>query len=138
MRPSLSVTSATALVVFSCAALADPGASASPSDLLVLAADAARTANYEGVVVYRDEDRIEAMRIVHRYQDAVERERITSLNGETREIYREDDRLVLLLPKDRVMKLDLPPPAIKGFLSRLTAERIESLKTWYDFQSAAQ
>ncbi len=106
---------------------------AEPADVLVDTANAAHMQNFQGVLIYRDSERLEALRVVHRYKDGNESERVTSLNGEPREVFRVNDRVYCILPKDRMMRLQRPP--LKGFLNQLTPDRVRELSAWYDFKS---
>ncbi len=62
----------------------------SAQDWLAQMSDAVRTQNYEGVVVYRTGDQLETMRVIHRFADGQEDERLISLTGDAREIVRRD------------------------------------------------
>lgn len=104
-----------------------------PADLLIRAAEASRTQTYQGVVIYRDDERFESLRVVHRYADGHERERVTSLNGEPRDIFREDNRVWCVLPKDHMLLLERP--TLKGLLSQLSPERLAALVPFYELKS---
>src|ERR1043165_1576367 len=65
---------------------------------LVKMGDAARSQNYQGILVYRDADVLETLQLVHRSADGQERERLVSLSGEPREIVRQNDQVTCLLP----------------------------------------
>jgi sigma-E factor negative regulatory protein RseB len=104
-----------------------------PIDILAIAGESARKQNFQGVVIYRDDRSLDALRVVHRFKDGHESERVTSLNGEPRDLLREDDHVYCILPKDRRMQVSRP--AIKGFLSQLTPERLAELTPWYDFRA---
>ena len=69
---------------------------------LVQVSDAARQSNYQGVVVYRDAQRMEVMRLVHRQQDGRVQERLTSLTGQSRDILREGDSVSSLVGDEPV------------------------------------
>ena len=112
------------------AADVDPGA------LLVQSAEASRTSNYQGVVIYRGDDRFEVLRVQHRFKDDSERERMVSLTGEARQLLRIDNRLIAILPKGKTVSVERPAP--KGFLSQLTVDRVKELKQWYDFRDEGQ
>lgn len=122
------------------AASADkPGTAAEAGDagmLLVQSAEATRTRNYQGVVIYRGDQRFEVLRVQHRYKDDSERERMVSLTGEPRQLLRIDNRLICILPKGRAMSAERP--TLKGFLAQLTAERVEQLKAHYEFRSEGE
>lgn len=107
-----------------------------PAVRLVQAAEAARTSNFQGVVVYRGDERFEVLRVQHRYQDDSERERLISLTGEPRQVLRIDNRLICIAPKGKAMSVQRP--ALKGFLSQLTLERVRDLKQWYDFKDRGE
>ncbi|NIR32351.1 MAG: hypothetical protein GWN84_24225 [Gammaproteobacteria bacterium] len=60
--------------------------------------EATQNLNYVGVFVYRDGDRMETMRIVHRTDGDGERERLVSLSGSVREVLRDEERVTCILP----------------------------------------
>ncbi|MDP3856319.1 MAG: MucB/RseB C-terminal domain-containing protein [Stagnimonas sp.] len=105
---------------------------ADPEQLLLRAADAARTANYRGVVIYRAGGAIESLRLVHGYADGIERERLTALTGEPREIIRQDNKIICLLPRER--RLDMKRPALKGLLTQVSPETLRELAAWYELR----
>jgi sigma-E factor negative regulatory protein RseB len=83
----------TALAIAALAASASPSAWAEPADWLLQASDAARQANYQGVVVYRDARMMEVLRVVHRQKAGRVQERLTSLTGRPRDILQEGDQV---------------------------------------------
>jgi len=103
-----------------------------PAEVLLKAADTARTANYRGTVIYRSGGNMESMRLIHGFAAGVERERLVALTGEPREIIRLDSKVTCLLPKDR--KLDLQRPALKGLLTNVSAESLKELASWYELK----
>ncbi|MBL6750572.1 MAG: MucB/RseB C-terminal domain-containing protein [Nevskia sp.] len=111
---------------------------AEPAEHLARAAQAGRTATYQGVLVYRggDED-FEVLRVQHRFANGSEREHIASLTGEVRQLLRIDNHLICILPKDHTLSMD-GPPALKGVLSELNAERLHDLAQWYEFRDLGQ
>lgn len=119
-----------------CASTASAAADLDPGTLLVKSAEASRTSNYEGVVIYRGDERFEVLRVAHRFKDDSERERMVSLTGEPRQLLRIDNRLICILPKGRQMSIERPN--LKGFLAQLTVERVEQLKAYYEFRSEGQ
>lgn len=58
--------------------------------LLQKAVNSSRTLNYDGIVVYTHGHSIDTLKVVHRYGEAGEYERITSLTGRPSEITRND------------------------------------------------
>lgn len=105
---------------------------ADPTAVLLKAADAARTGNYRGTVIYRSGGNMESMRLIHGFANGVERERLVALTGEPREIIRLDNKVTCLLPKDR--KLDLKRPAVKGLLTNVSVESLRELSAWYELK----
>ena len=59
--------------------------------------------NYDGYFVYLHGDNIESLRTVHTVQNGREIERLYSLNGEAREIVRDDDSVTRILPNDKAI-----------------------------------
>jgi sigma-E factor negative regulatory protein RseB len=109
---------------------AQPGAS--PADLLVGMSEAARTGTYQGVIVYQGDGSQETMRVTHRFDGGVERERVQSLTGEPREILKQDGKVICLLPKDRKLTMQRPTP--KGIFMGLTPERLAQIVQVYEIK----
>lgn len=107
-----------------------------PAVWLVKMSEAARSANYQGVVIYRGDEMLETFRVTHRYQQGLERERVQSLTGEPREVEKQDNKLTCLLPKTRRTTVDHPTP--KGLFPGLTPERVQQIATVYEFDNLGQ
>lgn len=75
-----------------------PAAPLSPMAILDRMDDAVRQLDYEGRFVVQSGDHLEAMYIVHRVDDGVEKERVVSLTGHPREIIRSDEAVACVLP----------------------------------------
>jgi sigma-E factor negative regulatory protein RseB len=73
-----------------------------PSGWLLKVSDAARQANYQGVVIYRDARTMEVMRVVHRQHGGRIQERLTSLTGKPRDILRQGDEVACLVADEPV------------------------------------
>ena len=68
--------------------------------------DAMRNLSYRGNFVYMHENQLESMQITH-YRDAHgEKERLISLNGEAREIIRDNQNLTCIWPSSRKVVVD--------------------------------
>lgn len=81
------------------AALALPALAAdSARDWLQQMSQAMQSLNYEGTFVYIHGSDIESMRIIHGRDASGERERLVSLNGEAREIIRDDSKVTCIWP----------------------------------------
>lgn len=116
-----------ALLLFAGVALA------ADDDWLPQASQAVRTTNYRGVLVYLRGGSIDTLRIVHRYRDGEERERLVSLNGEPREVLRQGPVVTSLLPERRVAMVAQHPR--KGLLSNFGRYSTERLDEHYSFHN---
>ena len=59
---------------------------------------ALRTENYDGIFTYMRGTNFDTVRIVHRFEDGAETERLYNLNGEVRELRREDNQVQVFYP----------------------------------------
>lgn len=107
-----------------------------PASMLVEMSDAARNANYQGVIVYQTQDRMETLKVVHGIQDGHEVERVQTLTGAPREVVKRDGKVICLLPKDRKVTIDRPTP--KGLFPSLSAERVARLAEVYEFREIGE
>lgn len=65
--------------------------------------DAVHQLNYDGYFVYLHGENMESLRTVHTVKEGREIERLYSLNGEAREIVRDDDTVTRILPNDKAI-----------------------------------
>jgi sigma-E factor negative regulatory protein RseB len=91
---------------------------ASISQILQQAAAAAATLNYTGTITYQRRGAAETSRIVHLFENGVEMERITTLDGPPFEVVRINDELTCYMPDARVMRIE-PRTGRQGFPSLL-------------------
>jgi len=89
---------------------------------------------YDGVFVYQRGTQLDAMRIVHKYADGVERERLVSLSGPEREVIRDGQRVTCLFADDREVMVEKTQP--RDFLSLGLTEPVENLTANYTFEIA--
>lgn len=68
--------------------------------------DAMRTLSYRGNFVYMHENQLESMQITHYRDEDGEKERLVSLNGEAREIIRDNQNLTCIWPSSRKVVVD--------------------------------
>ena len=68
--------------------------------------DAMRMLNYEGELVYQHGNQVEILQMVHTVKEGRERERISSLNGSPREVIRDNDAVVCVLPEAKAISID--------------------------------
>jgi sigma-E factor negative regulatory protein RseB len=107
-------------------------AAAESADWLARMAQALRTQNYEGVLVYAQGGRMESMRIVHRYQDGREQERLQALSGDRREVHRDGDVVTCILPEERAVKVERR--TFRGLLPGLSRATAEEIAAHYELQ----
>lgn len=91
--------------------------------------EAARTLNYEGVFVYQHQGGLEAMHIVHRVNGGGISERLYSLTGTAREIVRDNENVICILPDSRSVLVDRR--STSNPLTQLVPRDVESLSRSY-------
>ena len=93
---------------------------------------AMRNLNYQGDFVYLHENQLESMRISH-YKDANgEKERLISLNGEAREVIRDNQNLTCIWPSSRKVVVDFSRR--NNFSPIFIPEDIARLEKFYDMK----
>lgn len=100
--------------------------------LLRRVSEAANTQSYEGVFIYRHGGDLETLRVLHRADPDGVHERIYALTGEAREIVRDAEKVICILPDSRAVLVDrrqLQNP----FESLLPAD-IEALERVYQLE----
>ena len=68
--------------------------------------DSMRNLSYQGNFVYMHENKLESMSILHIKDELGERERLLSLNGEAREVIRDNKNLTCIWPNSRKVVVD--------------------------------
>lgn len=106
-------------------------------DWLVRMSQAARMANYEGVLVYRGDDVLETFRVTHRFADGSERERVQSMTGEVREVLKQNNKVTCLLPKDQKLTANRPATP-KSLFRPLSQERLQQIAAVYELRELGQ
>jgi len=105
LQTVLSITG-NALKVVCCSALigifslAAPASAEESRAWLVRMSEAFATQNYDGVFVYSHGTSMETLRIIHRVQEGVERERIVRLDGPVQEIIRQNGKVTCVHGSD--------------------------------------
>ncbi|MBL8311679.1 MAG: MucB/RseB C-terminal domain-containing protein [Burkholderiales bacterium] len=90
----------------------------SVGQILQQAASAAASLNYSGTITYQRRGAVETSRIVHLFENGVETERITTLDGPPFEVVRVNDELTCYLPEARLIRIE-PRTGRQGFPSLL-------------------
>jgi sigma-E factor negative regulatory protein RseB len=91
--------------------------------------EAMRNLNYQGTFVYLHDNQLESMRIVHARDGQGERERLLSLNGEAREILRDEHYLTCIWPGTQSVVVDKARQATP--LPAWTSETLAGLEPHY-------
>lgn len=113
--------------------LAAPAALAQDaSQWLTRVANAARTLNYTGTIVYQLGGRMETSRIVHLNEGGQEWEKLVSLDGAPREIIRGGGEVRYYFPEAKVMRVE--PRTFRNAFPSLSPDQIKSLAQFYDFR----
>jgi len=123
-RPFTSVAALLALVLGASPALAQEAMS-----WLVRAADAARTLNYAGTIVYQHGGRVETSRLVHRQEGGAESEKLVNLDGPAREVIRSQSEVRCYYPDAKILRIE--PRTFRNAFPALSAQQQKALTDYY-------
>lgn len=112
-------------------------ASDEAGDWLVQMSQAARMANYEGVLVYRGDDILETFRVTHRFEEGSERERVQSMTGEVREVLKQNNKVTCLLPRDQKLTANRPATP-KSLFKPLSKDRLAQIAGVYELRELGE
>lgn len=110
----------------------DPG----PQSIIAHMVEATRTLNYEGTFVYRHENRLETVRVIHAFQSGRVRERLIHLNGTPREVLRDESGVTCIYPDARSVVVERNPPG--EMLQPAQDMDVERLAKYYRFALGAK
>lgn len=91
---------------------------------------AARNLEYEGVFVYQHDAQLETMRIFHKVENNISKERLVSLNGAPREIIRDENEVRCYWPDKNSVMVEYRKADSTGFPAILP-ERLQDLDEYY-------
>ncbi len=94
--------------------------------------NAMRNLNYRGNFVYMHENQLESMSISHMKDETGERERLLSLNGEAREVIRDNKNLTCIWPSSRKVVVDVSRK--NSFSPLFIPDDIERVSKLYDMK----
>lgn len=109
----------------------EASAQMSVADWLAKAAHTVRAGSYRGVMVYLRQEELDTLRIVHRYHNGVEQERLLAMTGRPREIIRNGSRIVSILPADQVVLITHQKKRGNKLLSRVGQFASEAMQAHY-------
>lgn len=120
------------LVVFSLAGYAASSANSfSASAELKRMSNAFETAQYDGVFIYSQGRDVKTLRVIHKVEKGIQKERLIHLDGVRFELIRNGDNLVCVLPKDvNEQAAHKVPP--RSFAQSFVSD-VENLKQNYSF-----
>ncbi len=127
-RAPLARMAAIAAAIASLAAA--PGALAEDAAaLLTRAAEAARTLNYTGTIVYQHGFVVESSRIVHVNEGGDEQEKLVNLDGPEREVIRAKGEVRCYYPDAKLVRIE--PRTFRNAFPALSPQQQESLAQYY-------
>ena len=94
--------------------------------------DAMRNLSYRGNFVYMHGNQLESMQIAHYRDEHGEKERLISLNGEAREVIRDNQNLTCIWPSSRKVVIDLSRQ--NSFSPIFIPEDISRLEKFYNMK----
>ncbi|MEE8364300.1 MAG: MucB/RseB C-terminal domain-containing protein [Gammaproteobacteria bacterium] len=95
-------------------------------------ADAMRNKSYQGNFVYLHENQLESMSIIHIKDVSGERERLFSLNGEAREVIRDNKNLTCIWPASRKVIVDTSSQ--NNFSPLFIPDDVARIEKYYDMK----
>ena len=108
-------------------------AQADPSEWLMKINDAAVNTNFSGTFIYIHDGEVEAMEVTRKITDDLMQERLYALNGEPREIIRDQDKVWCYIPDKNVVVHDYRQVSESGF-PRILPGDLTKLKLHYHFE----
>lgn len=114
-------------------ALCQPAQAA--EDWLLSMSQAVRARNYQGVLVYASGGEMRTLRIVHRFQNGREQERLQSLTGEAREVLRDNDVVTCIHPKNQRVTVDRRE--LQGLFKNVSELASSELEPYYEIREEA-
>ena len=110
-------------------ALAVPALAQDAAALLGRAADAARTLNYTGTIVYQRAAGVETARLIHVNDGGEEYEKLFNLDGPAREVIRRDGEVRCYYPDAKVVRVE--PRTFRNAFPSLSPQQLSSLGQYY-------
>ena len=94
------------------------------------AAQAAKTLNYAGTIVYQHNGHVETSRLVHMFDAGQEQEKLVSLDGPAREVIRSSAEVRCYFPDAKVIRIE--PRTFRNVFPSLSPEQLRNLSQYYD------
>jgi sigma-E factor negative regulatory protein RseB len=133
LRPSANRSRRAGLLVATLFAI--PAAFAQDAaEWLQHAATAARTLNYVGTITYQHDGRMETSRLAHFTDANGEYEKLTNLDGPTREVIRSNDQVRCYYSDMKMVRIE--PQAFHNVFPALVPQQLATLTAHYYFRKA--
>ena len=102
-----------------------------PKNLIAEMSIATSQLNYDGIFTYRYDKKIDTMRIIHKNKEGDIFERLISLNGNRREIVRENDKVKYFFPENKIAIIERSK--LGQLLSSYIPDTNQSISKFYVF-----
>ena len=116
-------------------ALAQPAAASDDAAAwLNRAAQAARSLNYTGTIVFQHGGRVETSRLVHLNDNGAEHEKLVNLDGPAREVIRSHGEVRCYYPDAKIVRVE--PRTFRNVFPSLSPQQQQALAQFYEFRKA--
>ncbi len=105
-------------------------------DLINKMSGASRELNYDGIFVYRRGSHLDTLRLIHKFDDSGEHERMVSLTGFAREVIRNNNSVTCYFPDNQAVMVEKSRP--RRFFAAQLPEPIEKIASFYKFSIVGQ
>lgn len=99
---------------------------------LARAAEAARTLNYTGTIVFQHGGRVETSRLVHINDGGAEYEKLVNLDGPAREVIRSQGEVRCYYPDAKIVRVE--PRTFRNVFPSLSPQQQQALAEYYEFR----
>ncbi|MDA3921534.1 MAG: MucB/RseB C-terminal domain-containing protein [Salinisphaera sp.] len=95
--------------------------------LLANASQAVRHESYRGVLVYLRHGQLDTLKVVHRFHNHHEQERLLSLTGPPREVIRDGNQVTSILPSHKLVLISQhAPKSLLGSVTRFSTKQLRA------------
>jgi sigma-E factor negative regulatory protein RseB len=115
-------------------AIGAPALAQDAAEWLQRAANAARTLNYVGTISNQHGARVETSRLMHFSDAGTEYEKLTNLDGPTREVVRVNDQVRCYYSDAKLVRVE--PRALHNVFPSLLPQQLSTLAEYYNFRKA--
>ena len=124
----------TTLAAFAMLVITPVAAAQDAIAFLSRAANAARTLNYTGTLVFQHAGRVETSRLVHLNEAGSEFEKLVNLEGPAREVIRSNGEVRCYYPDAKLVRIE--PRTFRNAFPSLSAQQQKALTEYYEVRKA--